>query len=231
VTGVALVQAILPHKNNITRDEVVNTFVFETLADPPDSTDVANIVTALTAFYNTIPSGFNSVAGSMNDSRSRVSNACRFAVYNIKGHLNGSPHGSPIAVTAWTLGAQASGGGALPAEVAAVLTYHRAYGSDVEFSPGSRPRARDRGRIYLGPFTSSALTLDSTTGRAHISTGLMTTMLDAGTALIGISSTVVWHQWSRKNATTAIVTAVKVDDAFDTIRGRGEGAQTFVSFP
>jgi hypothetical protein len=222
MAGALLCEVTLPHVDGITRDEVVNTFPFITTADPPSTLNMTDAADAIEAFYNTIPSGLNAVAGWLNASRSRASNACSIRYYDIIGHLDGSPHGSPLATSLFTLGAQASGGGALPAEVACVLTSQAAYGSDVEFAPGARPRARDRGRLYLGPLTSAAVHLDSTTQRASVNTQLIASWQAAGAALKALASSVGWSVWSRRNAILKLIIQGWVDDAFDTHRKRGE---------
>lgn len=226
-----LAEVVIPHVDGFTKDEVVNTFVFFGDAEPPSTTNLSDAATAIEAFYNTIPSGLNSIAGTLNDSRSRASNAVVIKFYDIHAHLNGSPHGSPVGTATFTLGAQASGGGALPAEVAAVLTYRSPYFSDVEFSPGARPRSRHRGRLYIGPLTASALTLDSTTKRAYVTAGFRTTMKDAASALATLGGTAIWGQWSRKAALVRIVTDGWVDDAFDIQRRRGEDPITRTVWP
>lgn len=230
MAGAMLAQVTLPHTDGLVRDEVVNTFSFITTVDPPSAANITDALDAIEAFYNVIPSGFNAVSGWLNASRSRAANACTVNFYDIIGHLDGSRHGSPIATGFFTLGAQESGGGALPAEVAVALTYQAPYGTDPEFGTGivtegpPRPRARDRGRLYLGPLTSSAVVLDGTTGRAYVNTQLAASWGAAGSALKALATSVGWAVWSRRNAILKLVIQGWVDDAFDTHRKRGEAA-------
>lgn len=142
----------------------------------------------------------------------RASNACMIDMYDITDHLDGSPAGSPIYYSNFTLGATGASQG--HPEGCCVLTSYRAdYGSDTEYGPGDRPRARDRGRLYGPPMGTSAD--DSGPGSDHIwDSACLADFLSAHVILTTYASGADEPnlvQWSRKNA------AVKHIDAEWTV--------------
>lgn len=214
------VTATLPSITGLARDNVVNTFTFN---DPLGilPADMDAIGGAVIQFYEGIDDlVLNPVSSYIGPAISR-SVPVTLRYYDVDGHLNGSPAGSPVRVdsAAWTLGGSASSTG-LPSEVAVVLTAYADFGADVEFGPGSRPRARDRGRVYIGPLNVTAQT--TAIGRTKPDPALITNLAEAGARLARAAMNANWVVWSRRSATTKQVTRVSVDDAFDTQRRRGE---------
>jgi hypothetical protein len=216
-----LAQVTLPAKSAIPRDNVVNTFAFLTpLAEAADI-DYLGIAGAIELFYNTAPSGHNSIAGFINESIARTADSVVIKFYDLAGHLDGSPHGSPRSIQTFTLAAMVPGAEALPREIAACLTFQCAYGSDAEFAGHTRPRARDRGRIYIGPLTSSTGQTDATTGRRRFTTSFQETLTLAAAALVAFPGS-AWAVWSRKAGLLNPVVGGWCDDAYDVQRRRGE---------
>lgn len=213
-----LAVATLSKKSMIPADGVQNTFVFHVPDTPPSSGTLDTLRDAIILFYNASHSPHFALSDYMSQSLSIASETNLITWYLLDGHLDGTPHGAPIRQDLWTLGSTDSG--SLPDEVAAVITYQRAYGSDVEFGPGVRPRARDRGRLYIGPFGPLALGQDSVTKEPFVAAALGPVLEEAALHLITDSSS-MWSQWSRANATTAPVVGGWVDDAFDSQRRRG----------
>jgi len=218
-----LTDVILRATDGVPADNVVNTFAWTA-----SSLSALQAVTtaAIPSFYNgTHSPGTAPISDFISSAVSRASNAIEVRYYDITTHLDGSPHGSPVASEFFTL----SGGEAataLPSEVSLVLSYHSAYGSAVEESGGTRPRARLRGRCYIGPLTFA--TIASDTGRP--TTAFMNTLLGAGESFMALGSA-PWSVWSRMNAAMTTVSNLFVDNAFDTQRRRGPKASTRVSFP
>lgn len=142
-------------------------------------------------------------------------------VYDITAHLNGSPHGSPVYTQ--TFDPNTSGPDSLPDEVAVCLSYHSAYGTDVEFGPATRPRARDRGRIFFGPLMRGAVEEDGITSEPFPATNLRLDLKAAATTLMGdgTGEAETWSVWSRTDATLKAVVGGWIDNAFDTQRRRG----------
>lgn len=220
--GIAHVTATFEHKSGLIKDRVVNTFTFRTPGDFIDPVDAGNIRAALEDFYNTAHGTAGRSLGSwLSTSLSRtVKPIYRF--YDITADLAGTPAGSPL----FTLNALANlannvSGEGLPAEVAYALSFRGDFGADVEFAAGSRPRARDRGRIYFGPLGLDAVVTGGPGVKANPSAGLKDSVLQAG-AFLRDEATTEWVVWSRAGAKVTPVTVVSIDDAFDTQRRRGE---------
>lgn len=216
------------HASGLSRDQVVNTWTFTGEADLTD-TGFGTIESALTDFYNGTDTGGTglTVASFLGPQLSR-SVVPVFRHYDLDGHLSGGALGSPQRVQPMVALGAGNGGTGLPSEVACCLSFNGAYGSDPEFGPGgaTRPRARDRGRIYLGPLSASGcISIESTTQRPKVSDNLRETVVAAALRLSAFAGLpAFWSTWSRKAGTTHQVVDVAVDDAFDTQRRRGERA-------
>lgn len=213
------VTVTLPAITGLSADNVVNTFTFNQAGGILPS-DMDDIFTALNAFYEQVDAlVLNPIASYIGPAVSR-SQPVVVRFYDIDGHLNGSPAGSPVLIRPndWSLGASASATG-LPSEVAICLTAYADYLGDVEFGPGTRPRSRDRARIYVGPLNVTAQT--TAIGRTRPDPALLTNLAEAGARLARAPMGPNWVVWSRRSATIKPVTKVSVDDAFDTQRRRG----------
>jgi hypothetical protein len=215
-----------PHHSGLARDQVVNTWTFAAEADL-DAGALTTIESALTDFYNgsTVAGSGLTVASFIGPTMSRTI-APTFKHYDLDGHLNGTAVGSPVRVQSMALLGAGNGGTGLPAEVACCLSYHSAFGTDAEFGPGglTRPRSRDRGRVFIGPLSATGcITQEATTLRPRVSDSLQQTLIDAGRRLFSFPSLPAsWVVWSRKAAAVHNVIQISVDDAFDTQRRRGE---------
>lgn len=219
--GVDHVTVTFEHKSLMPRDRVVNTFCFLTAGDFVDPLEFSDIEEAIRAFYNDVhaPAG-RSIASYISPSMSRTANPI-IRHYDVTNDLGGTPAGSPVSeINMPNLGMNVSAG-ALPAEVSVCLSFNAAYGVDVEFAPGARPRARDRGRLYIGPLGLDAVDTSAAPPRAIPSAGLLDAVLQGG-AFLRSNANVDWRVWSRRAASTKTVVSVSVDDAFDTQRRRGE---------
>lgn len=117
--------------------------------------------------------------------------------------------------------ASAPSGNPLPTEVALCCSYQADRVS-------GEPQRRRRGRIYLGPFHTGALT---TAGRPHAD--LINDAVAFGNFLAAASSGwtgTKWVVWSEVDASSAVVTNGWVDNAFDTQRRRGVAPTTRTTF-
>jgi hypothetical protein len=216
-------QVILPTHTGVPRDDVINTFTFSGDHDP--DVYAAGIAGSLEDFYNDLRTT-NAVASYLHRYIDRTADLSLIKVYNVTGHLGGSAVGPPILIHPWTIGGTIGTDG-LPAECAAALSFHGTYGTAAEFAPGARPRARHRGRVYIGPLISTIV--DEDDNNAPRAAGFFRQDLcDAGEALIGADQG--WVVWSRTNAAVYPVVGGWVDDAFDTIRGRGPDPTTRTTF-
>jgi hypothetical protein len=218
VVGIVQAEVILAAKSGILTDGSVNTFTFRTATTAIATADLDLIRTALTEFYNTAAGG-NVPSAFLASRVDRGANKASIKYYDISAHLDGTAHGSPLRIDQWTI-AGANPVSDLPAELAIAVSYHSAYGSDPEFAAGSRPRARDRGRIYFGPLGGSTMTIDASTNETRVNAAVRTT-LSAAAARLMAHTDVTWQLWSRKKATIFPVVGGWVDDAFDVQRRRG----------
>lgn len=113
------------------------------------------------------------------------------------------------------------GGGqvALPSEVACCLSYAAAPASGV-------PIARTRGRIYIGPLSTAAITPLTPTGVARPDSTFRQTLVDAGKKLAndwaGLSPVSLWVVHSTIESTPRGIVRWWSDDAWDTQRRRGD---------
>jgi hypothetical protein len=138
--------------------------------------------------------------------------------------------GSPVQTALWTLGPTASaspGNLALPREVALCGSFHGDLSGVAEEGAGdTRPRARRRGRIYVGPLNVAAT--DSTNGSANggaLPSGFFIGRLAAAFAEFTAAAIEDeggrWVVASRADNAVYPVTAGWVDNEFDTQRRRG----------
>lgn len=231
-----LATAILKSKDSLT-DNPSNSFVF--------SSDTATTVpSSFGALYTVVANFYNLRAGTTGhplcyylSTVLDTIGASQIEIYDISTHLSGDSHGAPVSVGPFTLGSP-GGGTSYPDGLAAVLSFRGDYGTDVEFSPGSRPRSRDRGRLYLGPLNSLAFAVDGTTGRSKL---VSTFMADAQNAMNNLFVAVslggdsyYFRQWSRMGARLKPVTQTWMDDRPDYQRRRSDpnpGSRSYTSVP
>lgn len=222
------VQVTLPSVSAAPRDAVVNTFAVRSASDwVGGAGDLGEITIPLAQLYTTGYNGINSaIGGHLGPHLSRETNACRIKVYDVTTTMGGQPHGSPIAEDGFTLPAPYAAG-QLPHEVALVARLRSANaGSQPVEAPDSsdpgtavdRPRQRQTGRVYFGPFIPATNGAD---GRPvdNIRTAI-------ANAFVGIAGLLNGQQhqlsvWSRSNGAFYQAAFVAVDDAWDTIRARG----------
>lgn len=193
--------------------------------------NVSNLLDDLVSFIN-IAQGTAGLppASYIGEQISRATDMSEWSLYDVTAHLNGTAAGSPIGVRAFTL--EGGTGTAYASGVAACFDYRADYGSDAEFGPGTRPRARDRNRFYLGPLSDFALNHDSTTNRVKLKDTFRTDIFEnlnwislRESGEISQSSLVVW---SRVAADTKHATLVFADDRPDYQRRRSDPSPTTV---
>lgn len=250
----ALAVVTLKNLSGIPKDDFQNAFVVHMDAEVGDfeETDFDDVQTALVAFYNANQLNGASIAAYTANTVSRAAGACLIRYYDITGKLQGvanakgnivpPPHGSPLTVGAFTLGA-AGGATSLPSEVSVVMTLRGrdALERPVETSDGSdagtlidRPRQRSTGRLYLGPLTTAALAAQGADNQVRPQVAMMTTMRQAAEKLQDDLNALgfIWCVWSRTEGELKGIVQVETDDAFDTQRRRGAqpAARTATAF-
>jgi hypothetical protein len=210
---------------------ISNTFCFKyTGSGTPTFLNDIDVMDQVKNFYNTGYSANPALATQFGPQFPRGANDSEVAVYAIDV---ADPHhyfGSPVATSFFTLGG-AAGGTPLPNECAVVMSFRANYGSDPEHSGSMRPRASDRGRVYLGPFgTSQILTVSPPTGGtiATITAALHGAITRALQHLHDDAASVNWQWsvWSRREQLFKPVADYALDDLWDTQRRRS--AQTAI---
>jgi hypothetical protein len=204
---------------------------YQTVATAAQGTDVQDLVNFVLASLNAIPTGATAAPVKyLSSALNGAAGASLWEAYDVTGHLNGSPAGSPVLMGSW--GATALGiSGAVPEAACATVTMQAPYGTDVEFAPGTRPRARDRGRIYWGPIGgTTSLSVDANNRTIIIPAcrtdlGLWIKAINAHTT---IPSNIPYTLavWSRKNALMKGLAEVWVDDRPDYQHKRAGQAST-----
>jgi hypothetical protein len=212
------------------------------------SLGLSSVNTAIHNFFNSLASGqTHPIAYYIGPNVSRAANAITTEWTDVTAHLDGSPAGSPYSTDTWTLGAGGPQAG-LPPQLAACVGIRGAYGTDIEHGPvvtlptddraidegagathlgASRPRARDRGRFYVGPLTIQ--TLDTVAGgSAGVGAFAALFLTDMAAALhpflgvidSGMADQSQMVQWSRRNASVHLVEFFFVDEGVATQRRR-----------
>lgn len=148
---------------------------------------------------------------------------------DVTAHLDGLPAGGPFRIDNFTLGATA-GAGDLPPACAVVVGMRADYGTDIEHGAGTRPRARDRGRIYFGPLVQAV------TGGTYSGQLAGTARTDFGVAIARLLAThnsgldTQWNVviWSRKAAAVKTARWWYIQEAVGYIRRRADESSTRV---
>jgi hypothetical protein len=203
-----------------------------------DITDVTDLVGHVTASLLAVPAGAtNKPITYLSSVLTASTTGGKYEVYDVTAHLDGSVAGSPVLIGSFsTVGLGVSSG--IPEGCALTVTLQAPYGTDVEFAPGTRPRSRDRGRIYFGPLANGAAFTTDTNARTVPSTAIRTDLCQWIKAInvyttaphsIPYNLTV----WSRKNHLMKSLQEVWVDDRFDYQRRRAgkESTKTIVGLP
>jgi hypothetical protein len=178
-------------------------FVFEATGSNVNIDWTATItpLTVINAFWNELYTGASAVPAAYLSSEYARGATPVIEVYDITAHLDGSPAGSPIKIETDYLVATMLGTSDLHPALVGVLAYRRVYGSDPEVMGATRPRARDRGRLHIGPLRNVAM--DDGTGKMHpqFATDLFYAAYGtANTQNPGAANQFDWRAWSRKNA-------------------------------
>lgn len=226
MTVPVLAQTILLAGSGNPADAVVNDFVFDMATFT--STDADDIAAAIESFYTTvqvIPGTDHAVQDWLTQTLSSTADAHSIKLYDLTGHLDGSPHGSPSFIRQFTL---TPGGTGFPSECAVALSYHADLAGVLEVVGATRPRARRRGRVFLGPIIEAGGTyIDS---QLYVTESLRDTVAAAATLLMGALGN-AWSVWSRQDAVLRQVEGGWVDNAFDVQRRRGPRFTTRTLIP
>lgn len=199
------VDAVLPFVTNLPRDVAVNTFHVE--ADDMTGDQLNAVHGAIPGFYNNDP-GTVAIAYRLTSYITRGTDECYLTIREV-----GVP-GPPLDYFPFTLEA-AGANTSLPFEVAVCCSY----GSIVP----TVPRARSRGRIFLGPLIAGTAVVNATSGQQpYVADDFMEDIgLAAAELHAALSSyNVEWGVYSRVDTELYPIEAGYVDNAFDTQRRR-----------
>lgn len=206
-------QVIIPHKDLLAQDAVVNTFNFTGVDDIEDMSTA--IYTRLKSFYQ------DTTSTSSRAVNQYMSNELNFPGARLKLYDASDPE-PRVPVFDESMGLTQGniyGGWPLPGEVAICSSYRAAAES------GTNPRRR-RGRIFIGPLNANAST-QSPNIAARPSSDAISTIAEASLRLAEASTLgAAWVVWSRKNDSGSIIHSGYVDNAFDTQRRRGVEANS-----
>lgn len=220
-----LIERVHGHLSGLLEDQVVNTFAFLTPTATYVEAEALAASNSLNNFYSaTHAPATKPISDWLSETLVRAAYGVVHRVYDLTGHLDGSPHGSPKNEYAYSLPVGTLGT-SLPSQVALCLSFHADYTGDPEFGPGTRPRARDRGRVYLGPFHNQCLAEGSVTQRPIPAAGLVDSIHFSALFLMNEPGH-AWAVWSRRNAALEPVVGGWIDDSWDIQRRRKEDAVT-----
>lgn len=203
------------------KDDVVNTFHWSS-PDNLTGAELTALGAALTSFYTAITSLLSPTVAT-------AANAHTHKLYTVDVGLPGAEDDDlvgPVAQIPFTLGA--GGASPIPSEVAICLSLAAVNIALVdEEGPGTRPKSRYRGRVFLGPLATSTMNTEATSNICRVDSGARTqivnaaeAMMDAALANAGVTLSV----YSRADNLFRPVEQFKVDNAFDTVRSRGQRA-------
>lgn len=223
-----LVRAIFTSASPLV-DNVSMDLSYTTTSSTALVSDVSQLLTFVGASFSLLPTGSTHPAAYyIGPVIPSTANNNLLQAYDLTGHLDGSPHGSPIAIGNFTLSGTRSAA-SLPEGVCSVITLQAAYGTDVEFAPGARPRARDRGRIYFGPICGQMVTTDASLRTIIIAAGAQD-VLRWLKSIFSFTSpggpTFQLGVWSRRNQIVKPLVGAYMDDRPDYQRRRTDQSGT-----
>jgi len=138
------------------RDVMNNDFVVHFDTGSPGGSDFAAAEVDIAGFYTGVNDGVATLGSYMASSIDRGSGKCSvetFAIPDAPGPLGASVHS-----TAFTMPAQNVSGVDLPQEVAATLSFYAdTTGVPEHGAGGTRPKARRRGRVFVGPLITASM--------------------------------------------------------------------------
>lgn len=233
-----LIRAVIeiPRVSALPNDAVVNVFHFaRTASGAPSSTELDSIDTALLAFYIVDPgSGFD-ISNYFPQAISRVTNAASMSFYYKEIDPDSGPFGSPVRTVSWTVGSIAAGPPlGMVGEACLVSSIHGDLTDIPETATNPtpppaviRPAARRRGRIFVGPISTTGISENAGTDFEVVpSTQLRSTVAQATEDLMNAAFTGGWELavYSPTADEAYPVVGGFVDNAFDTQRRRGNEA-------
>jgi hypothetical protein len=220
--------AIIEKVSGIDKDASVNVWHFETVGIP-SAADIQGVGDGLIAFYQAIQSLFpNNVASGVD--------AHRIEISQVTPGLPGEADDTVSALIGTRIFQMQTGAAfSLPNEVAACLSFRASIAGFAEESGLIRPRARRRGRVFIGPLDLDQVAAIAPNNEPRFSLTGRELMLDGydalTTATAAVSVNLRHGVYSRTNGDIEPVEQVSCDSEFDTMRSRGRKPETRMSRP
>lgn len=231
-------QVVLYDTDGTAKDAVVNDFAITTSPTWDPATQLAQITSPLANFYNHVEGAGQSIAHFLSSRLTRAVNGIDIKLFDVTGHLDGSPAGSPLVTDHFTLAAAGTSNN-MPGQISVCLTLRGTawdtvpvevpddasgvnYGgvADVDTKP-DRPRQRHTGRIYIGPLNAVDPGYDVDKD-PKVAPTLKQALLDNSRFLQDQlkANGHEWAVWSRKDRSMISVIKVEVDNRYDVVKKR-----------
>lgn len=214
--GDVLVRAVMKTTSGLVEDRVINDFAFRKVGGTtPTEAELDDVFSAVSGFYRTDTTAGSNVGNFISSFVDRAQTH-ELQAYKIQA----PPIGSPIYTDAWLGPASVEGDRNQVNEVAGTVSFHGDLTGVLEESGSTRPRARRRGRLYIGPLRDHAV---DNTSAPRLSALFTTTLRQAIIAMADAAAADGWifSVWSRANSELYAVVGGWTDDAPDTQRRRG----------
>lgn len=191
----------------------------------PATADWNQLATDTAGFYvTTITATSHSVGSYLSPSINRVSNTHEVSIYALDMADPHHYYGSPVTVGSFSMPVASSSLG-LPQEIALVGSYRADYGTDPEHGGATRPRADDRGRVYVGPLCDAANTGVTIAGmKLSVPDPIFINTLSGALSLLATTAFAHHWQmcvWSRKRSQFKEAISKAVNNDWDVQRRRG----------
>lgn len=223
--GDLLIRAVMTAVSGLPEDTIINDWAVKHRSGAPTDGQIGDAFAAVGDFYRQGASVDARIGSWISDQVDRGATHELQAFTIVAG-----PLGSPRLTSAWLGPTSNSSSNNLPTEVAGVLSFHADLTGILEEAPSSRPRARRRGRVYIGPLVGEAVSMSSPAPA----------LVSAFTSAMRSNATVMfdaldadgwdWCVWSRADAVLRPVVGGWTDDAPDIQRRRGQAATSRTTF-
>jgi hypothetical protein len=215
--GDFLIRTVMSTTSGLPEDKVINDFAVRFDGGAPTAPELDTVMGIVGDFFRGANLSADTVGTYISDDVSRA------ATHLVQAyHITAGPLGSPAAEIDWLGPTTEAGSQSLPREVCGVLSFHGNLTGIPEEAGATRPKSRRRGRIFVGPLCTNAVSLgDNPPVLAPAFTQALrmhaTAMYDALAAEL-----CTWSVWSRANAELYPVVAGWTDNAPDIQRRRGQ---------
>jgi hypothetical protein len=212
-----LIRTVMSTTSGLPEDVIVNDFAVHLPALSPDASEVEAAMDAVGDFFRGTNLSADTVGTYISDDVSRA------ATHTIQAYqIVAGPLGSPFLEKDWLGPTTEAGSESMPREVCGVLSFHADLTGISEEVGATRPKARRRGRIFVGPLGKNAISVsDNPPVLAPAFTNAMrlhAVQLFDDLLAVGWD----WCVWSRADQTLRKVVAGWTDNAPDVQRRRGQ---------